>query len=99
MTDTTLTPSPPWHRRSLLWNHEREIRRLRAEGFSLQQIADGLRLGVTRQALHEFLRRADAAHDRKAMTALHIRSTATSPSTAAGGEDDFSPPTRSRTTK
>jgi hypothetical protein len=49
--------------------------------------------------LHEFLRRADAAHDRKAMTALHIRSTATSPSTAAGGEDDFSPPTRSRTTK
>jgi hypothetical protein len=96
MPDTTLTPSSPWHRRSRLWAHEAEIRRLRAEGYSLQQIADCLGLGVTRQALHEFLRRADAAHDRAALAALDVRAIAARPSAAA--DDDFVPPTRSSRT-
>ncbi len=99
MTDTTLTPSPPWHRRSPLWDHEAEIRRLRAEGYSLRQVADRLGLGITRQALHEFLRRADAARDREAMRVLGIRSRAAPTTAAVGGDDDFSPPTRSRTTQ
>ena len=102
MTDTTLTPSPPWHRRSPLWDQEAEIRRLRAEGYSLRQVADRLGLGITRQALHEFLRRADAAHDREAMTALDVRAPAgrrVAPASqpSATGDDDFLPPTRSRT--
>ena len=96
MTDTTLTSSPPWHRRSPLWAHEAEVRRLRSEGYSLRQIAVSLGLDVTRQALHEFLRRADAARDHEALRALGIRPTAAPPS-AAADSDDFSPPTRSRT--
>lgn len=99
MPDTTLTTSRPWHRRSRLWPHEAEIRRLRSEGYSLRQITDRLGLGVTRQALHEFLRRADAARDSEALRVLGIRSTAAPPSAAVGGDNDFSPPTRSRTTK
>lgn len=51
----------PWHRRSVLWAHEAEIRRLRAEGYSLRQIVDRLGLAVHRSTLHRWLRRADAA--------------------------------------
>lgn len=96
MPDTTLTGARPWHRRSPLWDYEVEIRRLRAEGFSLKQIADRLGLGVTRQALHEFLRRADAARDRAAMTALAVRAPAAQRAgqPSAAGDDDFVPPTR-----
>jgi hypothetical protein len=32
MSNATATPDPPWHRRSRLWRHEPEIRRLEAEG-------------------------------------------------------------------
>ena len=52
---------PPWHRRSPLWTHEAEIRRLRAEGYSLRQIVDRLDLGLSRSTLHRWLRRADDA--------------------------------------
>ena len=52
---------PPWHRRSPLWTHEAEIRRLRAEGYSLRQIVDRLDLGLSRSTLHRWLRRAAAA--------------------------------------
>lgn len=99
MTDTTLTDSPPWHRRSRLWDHEREIRRLRREGYSLRQVSERLGLGVSRQTLCEFLRRADAAHNREAMTVLDVRAPAARraapanrPSTA--DDDDFIPPIR-----
>ena len=51
---------PPWHRRSPLWTHEAEIRRLRAEGYSLRQIVDRLDLGLSRSTLHRWLRRASA---------------------------------------
>ena len=103
MTDTTLTPSPPWHRRSPLWDHEDEIRRLRAEGFSLRQISGLLGLGVSRQTLCEFLRRAAATHDREAMTALDVRAPAARRAAAgtqplAADDADFIPPTRSSRT-
>ena len=51
----------PWRQRSELYAHESEIRRLRAEGYSLRQIVDRLDLRLSRSTLHRWLRRADVA--------------------------------------
>ena len=61
MTTSLRCTAPPWHRRSPLWTHEAEIRRLRAEGYSLRQIVDRLDLRLSRSTLHRWLRRADVA--------------------------------------
>ncbi len=61
MATTLQHTEPPWHRRSPLWTHEAEIRRLRAEGYSLQQIVDLFGLRVHRSTLHRWLRRARPA--------------------------------------
>lgn len=45
----------PWFRRSPLWQHEAEIRRLCAEGFSARQIVERLELSVTPHYLANFL--------------------------------------------
>lgn len=63
--ETHATPAQPterpWHRRSELWLHEDEIRRLRGEGYSLRQILDHLGLGLSRSTLCRWLRRSAAA--------------------------------------
>lgn len=63
--ETSATPAQPterpWHRRSELWLHEDEIRRLRGEGYSLRQILDHLSLGLSRSTLCRWLRRSAAA--------------------------------------
>lgn len=64
--DTVAVTSPdsderPWRRRSRLYGHEAEIRRLKSEGYSLSQIIRLLRLGVSRSYLWRFLNGAAAA--------------------------------------
>lgn len=51
-------PEPGWHKRSPLWAREAEIRELLAKGCSYRQIVRMLRLGITRQSLSEWCRRA-----------------------------------------
>lgn len=73
-THTTATPEQsserPWHRRSLLWDREAEIRREIMAGYSLAQVIRRLGLEVSRSTLWRWFRRADAAHDREALSAL-----------------------------
>ena len=95
---------PPWHRRSPLWTHEAEIRRLRAEGYSLRQIVDRLDLGLSRSTLHRWLRRAAAArHAGESAPAASPSAPAAADSAEAAADDaaalavldssGFTPPT------
>ena len=60
--DAAVTRERPWHRRSRLYDREREIRALVTEGYSLRQVVERLDLGVSRSVLWRFLRRtADPA--------------------------------------
>ncbi len=74
MSNTPATPVPsadrPWHRRSPLWDREREIRRLIGQGYSLRQVIDRLDLGVSRPCLWRWLKRAGEVRDAAALLAL-----------------------------
>jgi hypothetical protein len=74
MGNTAATPAQgtdrPWHRRSPLWDHEHEIRRLIAQGHSLRQVIDRLDLDVSRPCLWRWLKRAGEARDAAALLAL-----------------------------
>ena len=76
----------PWHRRSPLWIHETEIRRMLAEGYSLRQVVDHLGLGVHRSTLHRFLRRA--ARSAGATVSAATRTAATPVQPGADDADD-----------
>jgi transcriptional regulator with XRE-family HTH domain len=86
MTTSAQRADPPWHRRSTLWPHADEIRRLRAEGYSLRQILERLGLGLSRSTLHRWLRRADAAAARLAGGAAPA-ATPAAPGAAASTEE------------
>jgi transposase len=87
---TSATPGQhterPWHRRSVLWEREAEVRRELAAGYSLAQIIRRLGLEVSRSTLWRWVRRADAALDGAVLSALD--------------DSGFTPaPSRSRTQK
>ena len=105
--DAEVTGERPWHRRSRLYDREREIRALVSECYSLRQVIQHLNLRVSRSALWRFLRRtADPA----ARLAGEPAPAATPAAPSAAGASDvaaedaaaeallattqFSPPTR-----